>query len=110
MEGVEVVSAGDCYKITNDTCPKDSETLAVVCREGLGPFAEVILKGRILRLSSMIATAISIVGSVIGMLFIFFIFWKGAFSAISPANTLIYMLAILAIVSASTRLFARGIK
>lgn len=110
MEGVEVVSAGDCYKITNDTCTKDSETLAVVCREGLGPFAEVILKGRILRLSSMIATAISIVGSVIGMLFIFFIFWKGAFSAISPANTLIYMLAILAIVSASTRLFARGIK
>lgn len=94
MDGIEYVPIQDSYRITEENLPGTGNTAAVLCREGLWPFAEAITSGRQLKTISQLTTIITIIGSVIGILFMFFLCWNASFKSASPGNTLIYMLSI----------------
>ncbi|MBR5381544.1 MAG: hypothetical protein IK136_02870, partial [Oscillospiraceae bacterium] len=110
MDNVELISVGDCYKLSADSRPDDMETVAVVCRDGLGPFAEVITKGRMLRLATLIGTGVSVAGGALGVLFMFLMCSKEAFSSASPVNAFIFMIAVQIVVSVLSRLAVRTAK
>ncbi len=74
-----------------------SQTLsALLCREGLLPFAEVITAARRLRRATCLGAALCCAGSVLGLLLCAFLTSLSAYSSLSPLNLLIYMLTWLA--------------
>lgn len=66
---------------------------AVLCREGLGPFSEAVVGAKRLRLAVYLSTALSIVGSLVGLLLAFYLTFVGAWQSITPAQMTIFLLA-----------------
>jgi len=64
-------------------------------REGLGPFAEAVTGGRLLKTSAFVATMVSAGSAVLGVLMMFYMFWSGAVLSARPGNLLLFMLAML---------------
>ncbi|MBR6259169.1 MAG: hypothetical protein IKR21_03055, partial [Oscillospiraceae bacterium] len=110
MENVEMISVGDCYKLSADSKPEGADTVAVVCRDGLSPFAEVITKGRMLRLTALICTVFSIAAAAFGVLLMFIMFANNATISVSPMNAFIYMIAVQVVVSVLSRFALRTAK
>lgn len=74
-----------------------SQTLsALLCREGLLPFAEAITAARRLRRATCLGAALCCAGSALGLLLCAFLTSLSAYSSLSPLNLLIYMLTWLA--------------
>ena len=71
---------------------------ALLTREGLGPFAEAVTGGRLVKAAALVATAVSVFSAALGVLFMFFMCWRGAFEAAKPGNLLLFMLSTLAAV------------
>lgn len=101
LAGIEYIPVEDCYRISDDSIPKGCDTIAVVSRSGLGPFAEVVSKGRQLKTIAELSTLVSLIGSVLGVLIMFFFCWSGSFESASVGNIFLYM----ALVHALTFLF-----
>ena len=74
--------------------PEKCDASAVVCREGFGPVAEAITRGRRMKTAVELATAISLLASALGVLLMFFLNITGAHESISVSNAFIYMLAL----------------
>ena len=98
VDGIEYIPIDDCYKIANDEIPDGTESLGVVCRAGLSPFASVISNARKLKNLSMMTTLVSVVSSIIGLLFVFFLCWSGTFAINTAINILLYLGLVQAIV------------
>lgn len=92
MDNVEYIPVEDCYKVSEDSPEGALGAVAVLCREGLGPFGEVISQGRQLHMITMMATMISVISSALCLLIFFFLCFKGAFVSASAANVLTFML------------------
>ena len=76
----------------SDPDQEHSEVLsAVLCREGLGPFSEAVVGGKRLRLAVRITAGLASAGSAVGVLLAFYLTFVGAYSSLSPANLLIFM-------------------
>ena len=74
-----------------------SDTItALLCREGLLPFAESITAAKRLRWATRLGTSLCCAGSVLGMLLSAYLTSVGAYTSLSPLNLLIYMLTWLA--------------
>ena len=70
-----------------------SQTLtAVLCREGLGPYAEAIVGGRRLRSAVRTSTVLACLGSGAGLLLAFYLTFMESFSSLTPVNLLIFLL------------------
>jgi hypothetical protein len=93
-ENIDVLTFSDRYRLSDPPLRK-KQPAALIFREGLGPYASVVLGGRSLQMCVRIGTAIMISGAVLGAGLMFFICYKGAFSAASAVNTLIFMFAWL---------------
>lgn len=73
-----------------------SQTLtAVLCREGLFPFSEAVVGGKRLRTVVRLNALLCCLGSLIGVLMAFYLCFVGSFSALSPANLLLFLFAWL---------------
>jgi len=94
MEGVRIIPAEASYQVSDDRVAEGTLCSAILCREGLGPFAEVITSGRSLKRITDINTIISIAGSVMGLILMFFLCWSGAFISASVKNVFIFMLVL----------------
>ncbi len=68
---------------------------AVLCREGLGPFSEAVVGARRLRAAVQMNALLCSLGSALGVLMAFYLSFVGSFSALSPANLLLFLLAWL---------------
>lgn len=80
----------------SDSEQMHSEVLsAVLCREGLGAFAEAVVGGRRLRIAVRANAVIASIGSAVGALLAFYLTFVGAYTSLSPANLLLFMLAWL---------------
>ena len=76
----------------SDPNQSHSTTLtAVLCREGLAPFAEAVVGARRLRRSARVGAVVSCVGSVLGVLLCYYLTSVGAFTSLAPLNLLIYL-------------------
>ena len=66
---------------------------AVLCREGLAPFSEAVVGAKRLRLAVLMTTALTVLGSVIGLLLAFYLTFIGAWSSLTGAQMAIFLLA-----------------
>jgi len=65
---------------------------ALLCREGLTPYAEAVVGGQRLRLAVRLAAAFVSLGGAIGVLLAFYLTMMGAFASLSAANLLVYLI------------------
>ncbi|MEG0440717.1 MAG: hypothetical protein RR544_00245, partial [Oscillospiraceae bacterium] len=65
---------------------------AVLCREGLMPFADAVVGGKRLVTATKLSATISVLGSAIGVLMAFYLTFIGAYASISPMNLLVSLL------------------
>ena len=71
---------------------------AILTREGLGPFAEAITGGRLLKSAALIATGASVALAAFGVIIMFYLCWTGALLSARPGNLVLFMLSMLAVV------------
>ncbi len=65
---------------------------AVLCREGLGPYAEAVVGSRRLRRAVRLSALLGCLGSIIGLLLAFYLTFVGAYASLTPANLLIFLI------------------
>lgn len=68
---------------------------ALLCREGLFPFAEAVVAAKRLRWATRLGSVLCCVGSTLGMLLSAYLVSMSAFGSLSPLNLLIYMVTWL---------------
>ena len=98
LEGIEYIQTRDSYSISDVNSGKQGRMAAVLTREGLGPFAEAVTGGRLLKSAALVATAVSVISAAFGVLLMFYMCWSGAFLAARPGNLVLFMLSMLAAV------------
>jgi len=98
LDEIEYISQETTYRISDESVQKGNDAVAVLCREGLAPFAVVITKGRLLRLATTLMTLVSVAGAVFGLLLMFFLCWNAAFASASAFNAFRYMFIIHVVV------------
>ncbi|MDE6107683.1 MAG: hypothetical protein K2F83_03275, partial [Oscillospiraceae bacterium] len=70
-----------------------SETLtAVLCREGVGPYAEAIVGGRRLRSSVRTSAVLACLGGIAGLLLAFYLTFVAAYDSLTAVNLLVFLL------------------
>lgn len=65
---------------------------AILCREGLAPFAESVLGARRLRRCAGLGGALCCTGSIMGVLISYYLTSVEAYASLSPLNLLIYLI------------------
>lgn len=75
--------------------PHDGVLTALLCREGLLPFAEALTAARRLRWATRLGAVLCCAGSLLGMLLAAYLTSVGAYTSLSPLNLLVYMLTWL---------------
>ena len=100
FEDMELIQARDSYAFSDTRSDKEGRICAVLVREGLGPFAEVLTGGRLLKSAALVATILSIMSALFGVLLVFYMCWSGALLSVSPGNLIIFMLCMLGAVLA----------
>lgn len=71
--------------------PHNTTLTAVLCREGIYPFAEAVVGARRLRLAVRLNAVLACVASVLGLMLAAYLTSAGAYSSISPVSLLIYL-------------------
>ncbi len=70
-----------------------SETLtAVLCREGVGPYAEAVVGGKRLRLAVRLSAGLACIGSAVGALLAFYLTFVAAYTSLTPINLMVFLL------------------
>ena len=98
MDGVEYLPSSVSYELAKSEKKSETGISAILCREGLSPFAEVITKARLVKTVSELNSLISLGGTVIGILLMYFLCASGAYNSASSGNAFIFMLAVEACV------------
>lgn len=70
----------------------DPRTAALLCREGLAPFADAVVGGRRLRTAVRVNGALACLASAVGALLGFYLCFQQAFESLEPVNTLVFLL------------------
>ena len=71
---------------------KDEETLALLSRDGLMPFAEVLCAAKKWRTCAVLGCTLGTVCALCGMLILAYLTGQGAAIAADPLNVLVYLL------------------
>jgi len=98
FEGFVFIPAKDSYSISDPYSGKHGRMSSILIREGLGPFADAVTGGKLLRSASLFATILSIVSAALGVIIMFLMCWSGSFKSASPGNLVVFMLCMLATV------------
>lgn len=70
-----------------------SDTLAaILCREGLGPFADAVVGGRRLRTAVRLSASLCCLGAAVGVLLSFYLTFVAAYASLTPGNLLVFLL------------------
>lgn len=89
-------SVGRRRELSDPDCGHDSGVLtALLCREGLLPFAEAITAAKRLRWAARLGAVLCCAGSLLGMALAAYLTSVGAYTSLSPLNLLVYMLTWL---------------
>jgi hypothetical protein len=71
--------------------PHNTALTAVLCREGIHPFAEAVVASRRLRRSVHTNTVFACTASILGLLLAAYLTGVGAVASISPVSLLVYL-------------------
>jgi len=69
-----------------------SAITAVLCREGLTPFSEAVVGARRLRQATRLSAGLAVVGSVAGVLLVFYLTYVSAYTSLSVTNLTAFLL------------------
>lgn len=75
--------------------PHNPILTAVLCREGLAPYADSVVGARRLRRATRFGAVLTCVGSTVGLLLAYYLTAVTAFGSLSPLNLLIFLLTWL---------------
>lgn len=98
VDDVEYIAIQNTYDISDERKQEAKRVPAILTRSGMGPYVEAITGGRRLRSTALLATVLTLLSAVGGMLIMYAISWTGAFAAASAGNLLLYMISMLCIV------------
>lgn len=73
----------------------DDAIVAILCREGLGPYCEAVVGACRLRSACLLNAVFSVVGSVVGLLLTFYLTSVDAYHSLSPMALSVFLLAWL---------------
>ena len=76
--------------------PHSHTLTAVLCREGLLPYAEAVVGAKRLRWATRFGAVLACIGSTIGVLLAYYLTSVDAYGSLSPLNLLIFLLSWLA--------------
>lgn len=91
-EGFDFPSVAERYRISAAEAKADSPPAAILTREGLAPMVEAATCGRRLYKGSLLASVLSLMGTFLGLVLMFFLCWSGSFEAGCVGNMLSFML------------------
>ncbi len=91
VEKMEVPAVEGGRELSDEEQEHSATLSAVLCREGLAPFAEAVVGARRLRGGVRLTASIASVGSAVGLLLCFYLTFVRSFASLSPANLLIFM-------------------
>lgn len=95
VDRMEFPSADRRQELSDPGQDHAAVTAAVLCREGLGPFSDAVVGAKRLRLAVRWSALLSALGSAVGLGLAAYLTRVGAFSALTPANLLIFLCAWL---------------
>lgn len=98
VDDIEYMTAKDAYEISEDKPAEVPHAAAVMLRDITSAFADTVACARKLRSTAVINTAVSVLTTVLGMVIMFFMCWKGNAESVSPVNLTEYMLAMEAVI------------
>ena len=98
LDNFEFIQTKDSYSISDFNSGKQGRMAAILTREGLGPFAEAVTGGRLLKSAAFVATVVSVASAALGVLIMFYLFWSGSVLSARPGNLMWFMLSMLAAV------------
>ena len=75
--------------------PHGDTLTALLCREGIFPFAEAVTAARRLRRATRVGAALCCMGAALGMVLAAYLVSAAAYGSLSPLNLLVYSLAWL---------------
>ena len=79
-------------ELSDEDQPHGDILTAVLCREGVGPYAEAVVGAARLRLAVRLSALLTAAGAAIGGLLAFYLCFVGAYASLSPANLLFFLL------------------
>lgn len=91
-EGLDFPSFADRFALSAKQPDENTLPAAVLSREGLAPMAEISETGSRLYRTSRLCTLLSLLGSVLGVLVMFFLCWTKSYDAASVSNAVSFML------------------
>lgn len=107
VDGIEYIPVEECYRATENRVPERCETLGIVYRAGLGPFAALVSNAKKLKQLVTLTTIVALTSTFAGLLYVFFLCWSGTFVINTAVNILLYLALVQAIVYILAYLFGR---
>lgn len=95
VDKMEFPSVDRRLELSAENQEHDDAIVAVLCREGLGPYCDAVVGACRLRTASLISAAFSVTGSVVGLLLTFYLTSVDAYHSLTPAALLVFLLAWL---------------
>lgn len=92
VDDIEYLPSTDAYRLTDDVQENVPHTAAVVVRNAPGVYADTVTGARNLRKVAAINTALSLFTTILGMVVVFILGWRGE-GMMKPSNLLEYMIA-----------------
>ena len=79
-------------ELSDEESPHSSSLTAILCREGLAPFADAVVGSRRLRTAVRTGAVLAGIGSVVGLLMSFYLTFVTAYASLSPVNLTLFCL------------------
>ncbi len=92
LNDIEFMSYEERYNLLADRDHSRKRTAAVVCREGLAPFTEVLLGAAQLVKTVRAGTVFSVASAVLGQLLLLYLFVSSGIESVTTMNLIVYML------------------
>lgn len=83
------------WELSDPTQPHNEILTALLCREGLLPFAEAAIAAKRLRWATRVGTLLCCVGSLLGLLLAAYLVSVLAYGSLAPLNLFIYLISWL---------------
>lgn len=95
VEKMDFPSVERRMELSSPNAPHSPRIAAVLCREGLAPYAEAVVGAKRLRAAVRLSCIIAVLGSVVGLLLSFYLTYVAAYGSLTAAQLTAFLLAWL---------------
>ncbi|MDR2590917.1 MAG: hypothetical protein LBC71_08050 [Oscillospiraceae bacterium] len=95
FESFVFISVKDSYAISDPYSGKQGRMASILIREGLGPLADAVTGGRLLRVASWLGTILSVISAALGVFLMFLMCWSDSYISATPGNLIVFMSCML---------------